>query len=435
MADPTQLFPSEVRTVGLVASHRAWRTEFARYVQDHITGLRVRVLRDPRAIDDTIDVVVIDDSSTFLNRESLRQLREAGVQVIGIYDPNERQGQGAAHLNRLGIADVASAELLAPQLVELIQEVTRNLDPELDDDAAVLGPSPALRAMAEATTDTGGDRGTIITVGGPATLTAVEVAVGLSAELALTRGTTLLVDVDEATPLVSARLAYRLEPTVLDAVERIYYGDGDLSTTVTEPTQGSRGYAPMHVLAGIANPDDWSLLGRDRCVDLLRRAAEQWDQVVAVSGPNLTSLPQGVDRFGASQGAVAYGDVVIGVCDPSPTGVLMALDWLIEARRLRNGAPVWIAFAGRPRSSVQRADLVASITREAGNDLIAGVVFVPLGPEVERACWEARVLTKGRFTKAMKTMAAEVVPAGVRAARRPAPPPARRANPRGQLAS
>ena len=40
-------FKLQVRTVGLVASHRAWRTEFARYVQDHITGLRVRVLRDP----------------------------------------------------------------------------------------------------------------------------------------------------------------------------------------------------------------------------------------------------------------------------------------------------------------------------------------------------------------------------------------------------
>ena len=122
MADPTQLFPSEVRTVGLVASHRAWRTEFARYVQDHITGLRVRVLRDPRAIDDTIDVVVIDDSSTFLNRESLRQLREAGVQVIGIYDPNERQGQGAAHLNRLGVHDLRDNARLAGDQVTVVQQ-------------------------------------------------------------------------------------------------------------------------------------------------------------------------------------------------------------------------------------------------------------------------------------------------------------------------
>ena len=149
VADPTQLNPTGVRTVGLVASHRSWRSDFARYVQDHITGLKVRVLRDPRAIDDSIDVVIIDDSSTFLNRESLRQLSEAGVHVVGIYDPNEHQGQGQAHLNRLGIADVASAELMASQLVQLIQEITKDLDEEEPpDELADLPRSAAMAAMA-----------------------------------------------------------------------------------------------------------------------------------------------------------------------------------------------------------------------------------------------------------------------------------------------
>jgi MinD-like ATPase involved in chromosome partitioning or flagellar assembly len=244
------------------------------------------------------------------------------------------------------------------------------------------------------------------------------VAIGLAAELANRRGTTLIVDVDETTPIVSARLGYRLEPTVLDALERIYYGDGDLSETITQPTQGSRGFTPMHVLAGIANPDDWSLLGRDRCLDLLRRAALQWQQVVAVSGPHLLSLPAGADRFGASQAAVACGDVVVGVCDPTPTGVLLALDWLIEARKLRSALPVWIVFAGRPRSSVQRADLVEALTREAGSELIAGVMFVPMGPEVDRACWEGRVSDKGRFAKSMRALAAELVPATVQRRRK-----------------
>jgi len=412
MADPTQLNPTGIRTVGLVASHRAWRSDFARYVQDHITGLRVRVLRDPRAIDDSIDVVIIDDSSTFLNRESLRQLDDAGVQVIGIYDPNEHHGQGQAHLNRLGIADVASAELMAGQLVQLIQEVTKDVDydeppPELGE----LAPSTAMATVARAAAaELPVDRGVILTVGGPASLAAVEVAVGLSAELAAHYGTTLLVDVDETTPMVAARLGYRLEPTVLDAVERIYYGDGDLTATLTEPTQGANGFAPMHVLAGIANPDDWSLLGRDRSQDLIGRTAQQWKQVVVSSGPQLLSMPSGVDRYGASRGAVAVGDVAVGVCEPTPTGVLLALDWLIEARRLRNGLPVWVVFAGRPRSARQRADLVESVSREAGQDLIAGVVFVPMGAEVDKGCWDGRVVKSGRFTKSMKALASELLP-------------------------
>ncbi|MEM8926063.1 MAG: hypothetical protein AAGD35_21365 [Actinomycetota bacterium] len=399
-----------------MASHRSWRSEFARYVQDHITGLRVRILRDPRAIDDTIDVVIIDDSSTFLNRESLRQLEDAGVHVIGIYDPNEHQGQGQAHLNQLGIADVASAELTASQLVQLIQEVTKDLG-ELDDGEEDLRsvPEPSLAVAAATRAKEGGvlptDRGVMVAVGGPSPLGAVEVAVGLSAELADNYGTTLLIDVDESTPMVAARLGYRLEPTVLDAVERIYYGDGDLSATLTGPTQGSQGFVPMHVLAGIANPDDWSLLGHDRAEDLIKRAGAQWAHVVAVTGSRLDSMPGGAERFGASRGAVGLADIAIGVCDPSPTGVLQALDWLVEARRLRNGNPVWVVFAGRPRSGRQRADLVESITREAGAEFIAGVVFVPTGAEVDKGCWEGRVVTGGRFAKAMKTLATELLPA------------------------
>ncbi len=412
VADPTQLNSTGVRTVGLVASHRAWRTEFARYVQDHITGLRVRVLRDPRAIDESIDVVIIDDSSTFLNRESLRQLSDAGVHVIGIYDPNEHQGQGQAHLNRLGIADVASAELMASQLVTLIQEVTKDLDSEAPvDELEPVQQSPAMvAATSTIKPKLPTDRGTIVTVGGPSTLAALEVAIGLAAELAGRDDPTLLVDLDEVTPMVSARLSYRLEPTVLDAIERIYYGDGDLSQTLTEPTQGRSGFAKMHVLAGIANPDDWSLLGRDRSRDLLRRATGQWQRVVAMSGPRLQSLPHGADRYGASQAAVELADLAIGVCDPTPIGVLQALDWLIEARRLRNSSPLWIVFAGRPRSTVQRADLVDAITREAGTDLISGVMFVPVGPEVESACWDGQVVAKGRFAKSMKALATELVP-------------------------
>lgn len=408
MVDPTKINPTEVRTVGLVASHRAWRSEFSRYVQDHITGFRVRVLRDPRAIDDSIDVVIIDDSSTFLNRESLRQLRDAGVHIIGIYDPNEHHGQGAAHLNRLGIADVASAELLASQLVQLIQEVTKDIDRDLSDDLDLITVDEPPPEEPEPELPT--DRGTLVTVGGPSTLAAIEIAVGLSAELAQNFGSTLLVDVDEATPMLAPRLGYRLEPTVLDAVERLYYGDGDLGATLTEPTQGSQGFVPMHLLAGIANPDDWSLLGHDRCNDLLRRAGEQWAQIVAMTGPQLLPLPNAGDRYGASRAAVARGDRAVGVCEPTPTGVLQVLDWLIEARHLRNGAPVWIVFAGRPRAARQRADLVESVTREAGTDLIAGVMFVPLGSEVERGCWEGRVVKSGRFAKSMKSLAEELIP-------------------------
>jgi hypothetical protein len=398
---------TQTRTVGLVASHREWRSELARYVQDHVTGLKIRVLRDPRAVDDDIDVVLIDDSSTFLNRAALRRLTDAGVAVIGIYDPAEQQGHGQKHLTDLGIDDVAVASIPTAELVELVMAVT-DIERTLPDDAAlasIVDGSAIVTARTIQPADTSG-RGILFAVGGPAVTAAVEVAVGLAASLSVGNRPTVVVDVDEITPAVAARLGYRLEPTVLDASDIVRHGDADLTTTLTAATDGAKGHVPFHVIAGIANPDDWELLGRARCEEVLEGAQHQWRHVVAVCGPRLESMPHGVERYGASQAAITSADVAMAVVDPSPIGILHALDWLIEARRLRGGRPVWVAFAGHPKSSVQRADLVDTLRREAGDSLIAGIVFVPLDAQVADACWDARLVTGGRFARSMDSLAA-----------------------------
>ena len=205
---------------------------------------------------------------------------------------------------------------------------------------------------------------------------------------------------------------------MLDAVDVVHHGDADLTQSLTDPTDGASGHVPMHMIAGIANPDDWPLLGRARCVDLLDAATAQWQHVVAVAGSRIAPLPQGIDRYGASRGAVAQADTVVEVCEPSPLGVLHALDWLIEARHLRNGRPVWVAFAGHPRSPNERSDLVETLRREAGDALLAGIVFVPMGPEVTRASWDGRIVTGGRFVKALHGLATTIAPGTVAISRR-----------------
>ncbi len=406
MAEPA-VRRTQTRTVGLVASHREWRSELARYVQDHVTGLKIRVLRDPRAVDDDIDVVLIDDSSTFLNRAALRRLTDAGVAVIGIYDPAEEQGHGQKHLNDLGIDNVAVATIPTAELVELVMRVT-DIERALPDDAELARIVDGSTTVAARTTqpNSPSGRGVLFTVGGPAATAAVEVAIGLAASLSAGDRSTVVIDVDEITPAVAARLGYRLEPTVLDASDVVRHGDADLTGTLTSATDGAKGHVPFHVIAGIANPDDWELLGRSRCDELLEAAQHQWRHVVAVCGPRLEPMPNGIERYGASQAAVAASDVAIAVVEPTPIGILHALDWLIEARRIRHGRPVWVAFGGHPKSSVQRADLVDALRREAGDSLIAGIVFVPLGAEVTDASWDARLVTGGRFARSMHSLAA-----------------------------
>jgi len=415
MVDSDQLTSSVICTVGLVASHRSWRAELARHVQDHITGIRVRVLRDPRAADEGIDVIVIDDSSTFLNRDSLRRLTDTGVLVVGIYDPTERHGRGQSYLSDMGVSNIASAEMSPAQLVDLIWDITNDTDQgsqtgtlgELDPPEII----PQLDIGEPGTVQMPTGRGAVITVGGPLRSATVEFAVALAAQLAhQTRESALAIDLDEASPLLAARLGYRLDPTVLDAMERLQYGDGDLRHCVTDPTHGSKGFCPMHVMAGIANPDDWALLGRDRTEDLLERTATQWNYVVSTSGPTIHPMPQGTERFGASRQAIASADLVVGVLEPSPLGLLQGLDWIIDVRRLAGEQPIWILFAGRPRSPVHRADLVTSLTREAGRDAIAGAMFVPYGAEVDRARWEGRPVSRGPFHRAIKNLVGEIVP-------------------------
>ncbi len=414
---------TQTRTVGLVASPRDWRRQLTRYVSDHVPGLLVRVLRDPRAVEGDLDVVVVDDSSTFLNRASVSRLVGSGVAVIGIYDPSEQQGQGQRFLADLGIDDVAVATIPTAELVELIMAVT-DTHPVLPDDtqlAQMVGGIPAVtpvhndpaaKPTREWAAEQGNEqaRGLLVAVGGPAATAAVEIGVGLAAALSGGDAPAVLVDVDEISPAVAARLAYRLEPTILDAADVVRHGDADLTRSLTVATDGARGHVPMHVIAGTANPDDWELLGRHHCAEVLEAARAQWARAVAVCGPRLETVGNGIDRYGASQAAIGAADVAIGVCEPSPIGILHGLDWLIEARRLRAGRPVWVAFAGHPKSATQRADLVETLRREAGDELLAGIVFVPFGPEVTAARWEARLVTAGKFHQAISSLAATVSP-------------------------
>ena len=398
------------RTVGLVASQRQWRSELHQFVQDHITGLRIRVLRDPRAVDADIDVVLIDDSSTFLNRASLRSLTDSGVHLIGIYDPTEQQGQGQAFLNGLGIDNVAVANSPTEELVALIRTVTDTAPSVAHDEAiaALVDGAATLATRNSAPTPGNSSDGVLIAVGGPASTAAVEIGVNIAAAVGA-RHNTVIIDVDEVSPCVAPRLRHRLEPSVLDAIDLLHHGHGDLTAALTQPTDAAP-FVRFNVIAGIANPDDWSLLGRRRASDLLAAALRQAEAVVAVCGTSVAAMPQGVDRFGASRAAVADADHAIVVMDPNPVGVLRGLDTMIEARRLRNARPCWAAFAGHPKSAVQRRDLVGTLRREAGDASLAGIVFIPFGKEVSEAAWAGSIPARGRFVKSINELAAKLMP-------------------------
>ena len=62
-------------TIGIVASSREWRTVLQAHVRDHVAGIRVQILREPRlALELDLDVVIIDDTSSFLTKDKVVRL-------------------------------------------------------------------------------------------------------------------------------------------------------------------------------------------------------------------------------------------------------------------------------------------------------------------------------------------------------------------------
>lgn len=90
--------------IGIVASSREWRSVLQAHVRDHVAGVRVQILREPRmALELDLDVVVIDDVSSFLTRDKVVRLREKGTRVVGVYDPEGHEGLGISFLENLGV--------------------------------------------------------------------------------------------------------------------------------------------------------------------------------------------------------------------------------------------------------------------------------------------------------------------------------------------
>ncbi len=162
-------------TLGVIASAREWRTEFQAYVRDHVGGIRVKILREPRmAFEEQLDVIVLDDVSPFLNRSKVVLLQEHGVRVVGVYDPEAQEGLGQGFLESLGVDLVLPATLAPDEIVRAIDALAPHADIRRQFDEVVAGIDTAEAPREEPAPPT--PRGPIVAVGGPPGAGATEIA-------------------------------------------------------------------------------------------------------------------------------------------------------------------------------------------------------------------------------------------------------------------
>ena len=398
-------------TVGVVASTRAWRNELQAYVRNHVSGVRLVVLREPRALlDEEFDVVVIDDVASLLNKLTIKKLRQRGVGIVGVYDPDEDEGAGGRLLSDLGVDVTVPAGATAE---ELLREI------------ALLGPAAALReevreyldalepAASSPPTDGPEHRvpGLLAVAGVTGEPAGVEVATTLATVLAGRGERVIVVDVNEVAPTLARYLAFALEPNLLSALDALRHGSGVGADPLAVRSPGASGTVTWDAIVGLANTADWTELRDGDLVSLLEELQSRWDCVVATVGPHLEELEGlGPGRFAATRATVAIADALIGVAPATRLGVLAWLDWAADVADLVGPRPLWAALRRMPRSPFMQAELEQAVRANIAPELLAGLTFLPDDPRVEDAAWQAAPLRRGPFVKAVGDLAAALAP-------------------------
>ncbi|MEW6474326.1 MAG: hypothetical protein AB1679_18900 [Actinomycetota bacterium] len=398
-------------TIGAAFTPRDWRASLQRHVRDHVAGVALRVIRDARmAVEEQIDVLVVDDEAPFLSPLLMSSLRERGIAVVGLYDPEDVDGAGEGILARLGVEVKLAVDAAPEELLAAVREATArddDLDPRFEEVIAGLD-------LDDPTAVAAGGSGSVVAVGGPGGAGATEVAVALAQVWAST-SRTILVDVDEVAPGVARRLQRALHPHLLTALDGLRGAaiaapdgeEGDLLDASLARPLGSAPELPFDVLAGLADPRDWPLVGPDDIDAVLGLLARRWSTVVVNLGPHLEDLSRFVDRYGPSRAALARSDHLIGVCEATPRGVLRFLDWLVDAVALVGDRPVDVIVNRAPRGGFERAEVGDALQEHAGPRL-ASVTFAPDDKRVSKAAWDGRLVPHGRFLRAITEAAAHV---------------------------
>lgn len=395
--------------IAVAVSPRAWADRLHRFVADHGGArVRARVLDGRQALDEPYTVLVVDDLTSFLTPRLVADLHARGRRVLGVYDPDEEQGR--VRLARVGVDGVLAATTPPEELLDVVQELAAVAAPlEAAPSRQPDGAPPGQRAAVPAGAGAGPNEpaGTVVAIGAPpGGCGATEVTVALAT---VAGGAAVVVDADGAAPSVAQRLQLGLHPNLRTAVDTVQHWSGALTETLQHPRRGG-----FSVLAGAA------------AVPEQLRGSEVADVVAELSRTHRTVLVDlghvdGPARQGPLGELLARADRVLGVGAPSPVGLTRLLGWLADTRAATD-APLAVAFNRVPPGAFVRAELETELVRTVP---AAPVVFLPEDHRVRRAAWAGWPVAGGPFVRAIRQLAADLVPEGAPAptfhAREPAP--------------
>jgi MinD-like ATPase involved in chromosome partitioning or flagellar assembly len=386
--------------VAVGSSQRTWVAELMSYAQDH-AGVRVvgTVLSGREAIEQRYDVLLIDDTTSYLTKRLIDRVQAKRRIVIGVYEAT-RGDVGKEKLLELGVDAVIDAESPPKEFMARIRYLTeqRLIDRDFADMMAVESLEGPARENTQADQEQTGEGRSLIVVSGAGGVT--EVVVGIAADLNRRNQPVVVVDFDTLEPTIAQRLDVAVSPNVLTAIELLRHS-GSISGAVVNHSAG------FGVVPGLPSPREWESCGVDDSADLTESLAHRHRNVVVKVNRHLEDLsPFGgrAGRFGIARRFVADATHLVVVGDPSPTGVTGILAWIGDARALSN-APIHVVLNHSGKSLYQQGEVKEEIRRTFR---AASVVFAPEEHGVRKAAWQGELPGSGRFTRALEVIASRV---------------------------
>jgi CO dehydrogenase nickel-insertion accessory protein CooC1 len=374
----------ELFRIGVVLSPRPWSGRLHSFIADHVHEVELVVVRDQRAaIEAAADVLLIDDSTPWLNSRFVEEAERAGLRLVGVYDRIDG-GVGRDRLASLGLTHLIEEAMPSDDIVFLLDRlrpVSGLVQGEAHADNEQLLPD--------------GERGAVVAAGGPSGSGAREIAIALAAEWASQGFSTLLIDANETTPGVARRLGLGVYPHLLTAVDRVRVeGPSGVSAALADRV----GPLPFDVIVGLPTPRDWDRLVGNDVAALLDACRLRWERIVVTTSPLIEDLQRWGDRFGNSRRTLAGVDAIIGCAEPSPRGVLRYLDWLADTAATRS--KILTVINKTPKAKRSAADAARQLF-DIGGALIDDISEIPFDRHVGLAEWDGTLVKRGKFTKSI----------------------------------
>ena len=360
-----------VPDIALAASAREWPDRLHRFLLDHGGGRVVdRVMTADQASRTSFDVLLIDDVCSFLTPRLVSILKQSGAEVVGVYMP-EDGSHAKRRLLECGISDVIETEA-SPE--EFLEKIAAALAHRLAFPAP--GPttsSPALR----------------VAVCGPCEGVGIsEIAISLA--LALGRDlSTVLVDMDPVWPSVAQRLDLPPHPNIRTALDHALHRPDRL-------LEAMHRVDALMIVGGRADGGQGPDISRADAVMLVDSLAALADVVVVDLGPHRAGAPGLLGEF----------DTVILVGEGNPVGVARLVRTAGSVLTNNPAQSVLAAVNKTGKGSFRRSEIVAEIERSVPG---MPTVTLPFEPGLEQAAWDGTMVSRGRYWRAVSSMAGVVV--------------------------